>query len=100
MQGTWFSSILDRLRATADVLTGRAYAAYSYPDHMDEVKLRILLMEAEGLLGAFVQHEVEYMTVNHLGDPEKQHNVKWARSLLAKIAAAVTTGERESADNG
>lgn len=38
------------------------------------------------LVNAFVQQEVEYMTINNLGDPEKQHNVKWARAVLAKIA--------------
>ena len=26
-------------------------------------------------LQAMVDHEVEYMTINNLGDPEKQHNV-------------------------
>jgi hypothetical protein len=33
---------------------------------------------------AFVAETVDYMTINNLGDPEKQHNVKWARSVIAK----------------
>ena len=33
---------------------------------------------------AFIAEQVDYMTRNKLGDPEKQHNVKWARSVLAK----------------
>ena len=28
--------------------------------------------------------EVEYMTINKLGDPEQQHNIKWARKVMAK----------------
>ena len=34
-------------------------------------------------LKAFVEQEVEYMTKNNLGDPEKQHNVIRAREILA-----------------
>lgn len=44
MQGTWLERIRDRLRSAWDVLTGKAYAAYSLPDHMDEVRLRIALL--------------------------------------------------------
>jgi hypothetical protein len=36
------------------------------------------------VLEAMVLAEVEYMTINNLGDPEKQHNIKWARTVLAK----------------
>lgn len=42
-------------------------------------KLRIKQLEA--LVGSFVLEEIDYMTRNNLGDPEKQHNVKWARQL-------------------
>lgn len=35
-------------------------------------------------LSAFVTETVDYMTRNKLGDPEMQHNVKWARSIIAK----------------
>lgn len=35
-------------------------------------------------LKAFVVGEVAYMTINNLGDPEQQHNVKWARSIIAR----------------
>jgi hypothetical protein len=46
-----------------------------------------LVSELIEVVKAFVQQEVEYMTINHLGDPEKQHNVKWARAVLAKAGA-------------
>lgn len=35
-------------------------------------------------LQAFIAQEVEYMTINHLGDPEKQHNVIRGRAILSK----------------
>lgn len=44
MQGTWFEALRDRWRSTWDVLTGRAYAAYSAPDIMGEVRLRMALV--------------------------------------------------------
>lgn len=34
------------------------------------------------VLEAMIAHEVEYMTINHLGDPEKQHNVIRARAAI------------------
>jgi hypothetical protein len=37
------------------------------------------------LVKAFVTAEVDYMTLNNLGDPEQQHNVKWARAVIAKV---------------
>ena len=39
------------------------------------------LLEA---LKAFVIETVDYMTINKLGDPEQQHNVKLARAALSK----------------
>jgi hypothetical protein len=42
------------------------------------------LLEA---LQAMVDAEVDYMTINNLGDPEQQHNVKWARAIIAKATA-------------
>lgn len=41
MKNSWLDRLRDRIRSTWDVLTGRAYAAYSVPDHMSEVRLRI-----------------------------------------------------------
>ena len=41
------------------------------------------LVEAREIIEAFVEQEVDYMTSNYLGDPEKQHNVKRARAWLA-----------------
>jgi ribosomal protein L29 len=36
------------------------------------------------LVEAFVAETVDYATINKLGDPENQHNVKWARKVIAK----------------
>lgn len=47
MQGAWLYKLRDRWRSTWDVLTGRAYAAYSAPDHMGEVRLRMALIEMQ-----------------------------------------------------
>ncbi|MGN7959153.1 hypothetical protein [Agrobacterium radiobacter] len=37
------------------------------------------------IVKSFVDETVDYATRNNLGDPEKQHNVKWARSVIARI---------------
>lgn len=50
-------------------------------------KLRDSAPELLECLKAFVDQEVDYMTRNKLGDPEKQHNVKWARSIISKITS-------------
>lgn len=41
------------------------------------------LAEAAEIIQAFIDQEVDYMTRNLLGDPEKQHNVIWGRRWLA-----------------
>lgn len=41
--------------------------------------------ELAELVRAFVAETVDYATRNKLGDPEQQHNVKWARAVLAKV---------------
>lgn len=41
-------------------------------------------------LKAFVAETVDYMTRNKLGDPERQHNVRWARSIIAKTEGGQT----------
>ncbi len=35
-------------------------------------------------LTALVDEYCDYMTINHLGDPEKQHNIKRARAALTE----------------
>lgn len=37
------------------------------------------------IVKSFIDETVDYATRNNLGDPEKQHNIKWARSVLARI---------------
>lgn len=37
------------------------------------------------VLEVFLAHEVDYMTRNCLGDPEKQHRVIQARAAIAKV---------------
>jgi hypothetical protein len=41
--------------------------------------------ELQETLQAMVDEQVEYMTINHLGDPEKQHNIRRARVVLALL---------------
>ena len=38
--------------------------------------------ELRQVIRAFVDDKVAYMTVNNLGDPEKQYHIKWARRVL------------------
>lgn len=38
------------------------------------------------IVEAFIAETVDYATINNLGDPEKQHNVKWARKILATLS--------------
>lgn len=45
-------------------------------------RLRADLDRANEIIQAFVDAEVDYMMINHLGDPEKQHNVKWASAFF------------------
>lgn len=53
-------------------------------EKIGNAKLFAVASELLQLVEAFVQQEVEYMTINNLGDPEQQHNVKWARATIAK----------------
>lgn len=43
MKGTCWEELQHRISSAWDVLIGRAYAGYSVPDVMDEVRLRIAL---------------------------------------------------------
>lgn len=40
--------------------------------------------ELRQLVKSFVKDEIDYMNRNALGDPEQNHNVKWARRLGIK----------------
>ena len=53
-----------------------------------EAELEAALEEAKGALEVFIADEVDYMTRNKLGDPEKQHRVILGRSALTRIRAA------------
>lgn len=61
---------------------------------VDDAHLIAAAPELLEVLKAYVAWEVEYMTINNLGNPENQHNVKWARKVIAK---AEPTEEREEA---
>lgn len=55
----------------------------------DETSARVGPMLAAALamreaLEMLVEEKVDYMTINHLGDPETQHTVKAARAALAQ----------------
>jgi hypothetical protein len=43
--------------------------------------------ELERLATSFLCDEIDYMLINKLGDPEKQHNVQWARKLGITVFA-------------
>ena len=45
--------------------------------------------ELMDVLKAMVDEIVDYMTLNNLGDPEQKHNIKWARSIIAKAEGRV-----------
>lgn len=38
-------------------------------------------------LKRMVEHEVDYMTINRLGDPEKQQRIRQARDAIAQAEA-------------
>jgi hypothetical protein len=40
------------------------------------------IAELEAALSVMVNHEVDYMGINNLGDPEEQHRIKQARAAL------------------
>ena len=46
----------------------------------DEAQARIAELEAALLV--MVNHEVNYMDINNLGNPEEQHRIKQARAAL------------------
>lgn len=55
-------------------------------------KAEALLAEAVEIINALVDEDCDYMRINNLGDPEKQHNIKRARATLAKITEAKDNG--------
>lgn len=79
----------------ADAQLARAWAKGEPTYERAEANARLIAAAPELLevLKAYVAWEVEYMTINNLGDPEKQHNVKWARAVIAK-ATGLKTAER------
>jgi hypothetical protein len=56
----------------------------------------------EAALTAMVEEQCDYMRINHLGDPEKQHTIKQARAALAMPAHdwRATSTKTESGYNG
>ena len=56
----------------------------------DEANARLICAAPElmEVVKAFVAETVDYMMLNNLGDPEQQHNVKWARQVIAKAEAS------------
>jgi hypothetical protein len=54
--------------------------AYSVIEKVKDQQARIAHLEAALLL--MVNHEVDYMDTNNLGDPEEQHRIKQARAAL------------------
>lgn len=46
-----------------------------------------VLRRVEAALDHCVEKEVEYMRTNNLGDPEKQHTVRYGRAALTDLRA-------------
>lgn len=102
MKGTWFETLRDRLNSTWAVLTGRAYAAYSVPDFMDEVRLRVLLErtrkyfqkndpEKSGRFSHLTPEEIADVMVAECGQASRDGD-----QLYADICAALSHPERGS----
>lgn len=49
---------------------------------LPESDLAARIRALEEALRGMVEEKCDYMTINHLGDPEKTHTVKWARAAL------------------
>ena len=54
---------------------------YRPPTMGNVAPLKERIKELEQLVSSFVAETIDYANRNNLGDPEKQHNVKWARKL-------------------
>lgn len=70
-RGRWGVETIEPLRNVAKLINKLVLQATYDSELLEVVK-------------ALVSETVEYATVNKLGDPEKQHNIKWARSVIAK----------------
>jgi hypothetical protein len=46
------------------------------------IKHEARIAELEAALSVMVNHEVDYMGINNLGEPEEQHRIKQARAAL------------------
>ncbi len=79
---------LSRMALVTTPSDGRAIDATgsgnNYAEDCANARLISAAPELLEVVKAFVEQEVDYMTRNKLGDPEQQHNVKWARAVIAK----------------
>jgi hypothetical protein len=50
----------------------------------DDAHLMSAAPELLEVVKALIEETIDYATLNKLGDPEKQHNIKWARKVIAK----------------
>lgn len=80
MQGTWIERLRARIASTWDVLTGRAYAAYSAPDYSSEMQLRVTGLH---FLGEFDAYWNSDQFVPHR-DAEAFSYLRGARKAFAK----------------
>jgi hypothetical protein len=47
-----------------------------------------VIAELREVVEAFIAETCDYMQINNLGDPEKQHNVRLGRAILTKTGGA------------
>jgi hypothetical protein len=66
----------EALRLRDELASGSFYKESDIDAMQDEIAR---LREA---LRAMVEEQCDYMRINHLGDPERQHNIKLARAAL------------------
>lgn len=82
---------MERLVGWLGEEAAKAYIAAMRPVQAEAVdEYKRVLDEAEKAYRALVEEYCDYAVLNKLGDPEQQHNIKWARTVLAAIAELKT----------
>jgi hypothetical protein len=83
--GPWEKSGVWVMSATADVMVAKAdYHEVPFAVAQENARLIAAAPELLEVVRGFVDEKVDYMRINHLGDPERTHMVKWARQIIAK----------------